>query len=363
MKALLQFKFYALLIVPTALLSYNEVDHGLIKTTKEKNISKTYSVDNNATLKVDNSYGNVDIITWDQNTISFDITIKVTGSNEEKVMKRLDAIDVDFSASRSMVSAETKFGNRNRNSWWNWGSNNEKIEVNYVVKIPKSNNINISNDYGSINVDQLYGKAVLNCDYGKISTKELMADNNELNFDYSNGSYFEYIKSGKINADYSDYTVAKVKDLVINADYTKSKIEVAENIEYSCDYGSLTAENINNLTGNGDYLTLRLGNVYKNVAIKADYGSIKIDKMASGSGNIDIETDYTGITIGLSQDYNFKFDINLQYGGLRHPDGFEFVKKRVESFEKYYSGYFRNANSNNFVRIKSDYGSLNFKEQ
>ncbi len=40
-----------------------------------------------------------------------------------------------------------------------------------------------------------------------------MADNNSISFDYTNNSYFEYIKSGKINADYSGYTVSKTKDL------------------------------------------------------------------------------------------------------------------------------------------------------
>lgn len=363
MKLTLQFKILSFFLFPGLMFSHGSIEDKDLKTTREKSISKTYSVNSDATLKVTNSYGNVDVITWDQNTIAFDINIKVSGNNEDKVMKRLEAIDVKFSASQQMVSAQTMFGNKKNNSWWNWGNNNnQKIEVNYVIKIPKTNNVDLSNDYGSITIDQLLGRAKLNCDYGRITSKELMADNNEISFDYSNGSYFEYIKSAKINADYSDYTVAKSNNLIINADYTKSKIEAVENLEYNCDYGSLSADNINNLNGNGDYLTLRLGTVYKNVAIKADYGSIKIDKMAAGAGNISIESDYTGITIGHSKEYNFKFDINLEYTSMRNSDSFEFVKKRIESSEKYYSGFYGNANSANMVRINSEYGSVNFKE-
>src|SRR5690606_38398151 len=99
-----------------------------------------------------------------------------------------------------------------------------------------SNSVDLSNDYGSINLDRLEGHAKINCDYGKITTKELMADNNLISFDYTNNSYFEYIKSGKINADYSSFTVAKTKDLDINADYTKSMVEIGENVSYTCDY-------------------------------------------------------------------------------------------------------------------------------
>ncbi|WP_115462990.1 hypothetical protein [Winogradskyella aurantiaca] len=358
----LQFKLLVMMLLPGLLLAENPSVDKTLKTTREKSIQKSFNVNSDATLKVDNSYGNVDIVTWDRNTVDFDITIKVTGSNEDKVNDRLNDIDVQFSNSSSMVSAETKFGKKKNGSWWNWGKSNLKIEVNYVVKIPKTNNINIRNDYGAINVDELMGRAQISCDYGKITTKELMADNNSLYFDYSNGCYFEYIKSGNINADYSSYTVAKANQLDINADYTKSAIEAVEDVTYNCDYGSLKVDNINNLEGNGDYLTLRLGNVYKNVSIKADYGSIKIDKMAAGAGNIDIQTDYAGMTIGHDANYNFKFEVELEYASMRNSDDFEFVKSRIESSEKYYLGYYGDQNSPNKVSIKSEYGSVNFKK-
>jgi hypothetical protein len=122
-------------------------------------------------------------------------------------------------------------------------------------------------------------------------------------------------------------------------------------------------DNINNLTGNGDYLTVRLGNVYKNVSLKADYGSIKIDKMASNAGNVEIQTDYTGITIGHDKDYSFQFEIQLEYASLRNSDDFEFIKRRIESSEKYYLGYYGDPSSSNKVTINSEFGSVTFKKQ
>ncbi len=356
----IQFKLaFMLLLMPAILLATNGID---AKTTKEKNIKKSFDVSANSTLKVKNSYGNLDIVTWNENRIVFDITIKVTGSNTEKVQDKLNEINVEFSNSENIVSAITKFSNKKK-SWWSWNSNNNlKIEVNYLIKMPISNNVDLSNDYGSINLDKLEGHAKINCDYGKITTKELMADNNEINFDYSNNCYFEYIKSGKIIADYSGFTVAKTKNLVLNADYTKSIIEASENVNYNCDYGALKIDNINNLEGNGDYLSVRLGNVFKNVKIKANYGSIKIERMASKAGNVDINSDYVGITIGYDAGYNFDFDIDLDYGSLRESDGFNFTNKEVDGTDKQYNGYNGSQNTGNLVKIKSEYGSVTFKK-
>ena len=123
----------------------------------------------------------------------------------------------------------------------------------------------------------------------------------------------------------------------------------------------MIVDNANNVTGNGDYLTLRLGTIYKNLSIKADYGSIKIEKMAANAGNIDIESDYNGITIGYDSNYKFSFDIDLEYASLRDADHFEFTKRRIESSDKYYQGYHGNSTSGNLIRIKSEYGSVTFK--
>ena len=282
MKTQLLYKaVFMLLLIPTMVLGSNGLNG---KHTKEKTIKKEFTVNSNANLKVNNSYGNINIVTYSGNKTYIEVTVKTNSNDEDKAQKKLDEITVEFNSSSEYVSAKTIFDKNKSDSWWSWGKNNNvNMEINYVIKLPITNSVDLSNDYGSINLDKLEGRANINCDYGKITTKELMADNNYLSFDYTQNSYFEYIKSGKINADYSGFIVSKAKNLEISADYTKSVVKIAENVSYNCDYGSITVENVNNVTGNGDYLTTLIGDVYKNIDIKADYGSIKIERMNSNA--------------------------------------------------------------------------------
>ena len=360
MKTLRLYKLIILLLIPAITFADDEWKG---KYTKNKKINKEFTVNADATLKINNSFGNLDIATWDQNRIEIEVSITTNGNDEEKVQKKLDEITVKFSSSPEWVAAETIFNKNKSKSWWSWNKKNKvNMEINYLVKMPVTNAVILDNDYGNINLDKLEGVAKISCDYGKITTKELMADNNSISFDYTNNSYFEYIKSGNIHADYSGYTVSKTEDLEISADYTKSKIEVAENINYSCDYGGLTIEKVNNVVGNGDYLTTRLGDVYKNVSIKADYGSLKIDKLQASAGNVDINSDYVGIKIGIDPAYNFDFEFDLEHASLNDTDGFEYSKKKIESGDKYYLGYHGKQNSGNMVQISSDYGSVTFNK-
>jgi len=363
MKTVQLYKFLiACLLIPTLAFASNTPNNEG-KHKKEKVIKKEYSVNSNATVKVDNRYGNLDIITWDENRVEFEITITTNGNDEDKVQKKLDEISVEFSATSDLVSAITKINKNKSKSWWKWNNNNNvNMKINYIIKMPITNAVDLSNDYGSINLDKLEGRANISCDYGKITTKELLADDNNINFDYTNNCYFEYIKSGKINADYSGFTVAKANSLNISADYTKSKVEIIEDLKYNCDYGSLKVEKLNSIRGNGDYLTVVLGDIYKDVYINADYGSLKIENLTKKVKNVNINSDYVGIKIGYETEYAFNFDISLQHGSLRDEDGFEFTSKRIESSEKHYKGYHKNENSGNLVKINSDFGSVSFNK-
>ena len=111
------FKFILLLFVSTFSAIAHTTDPKLGgRYTKEKKITKEYTVNANALLKINNSYGNVDVITWDQNRITIEVTVKTNGNDEDKVIKKLNDIDVKFQGDATMVSAITEISESN-SSW------------------------------------------------------------------------------------------------------------------------------------------------------------------------------------------------------------------------------------------------------
>jgi len=71
--------------------------------SKQKNIKKTYIVNSDAGVNIDNSYGNIFVTTWNEDKIELDIWIKVSGDSENWVNKRINAIDVDITPLKSLV--------------------------------------------------------------------------------------------------------------------------------------------------------------------------------------------------------------------------------------------------------------------
>ncbi len=356
MKRKIQLLIAIFLVVPMLSIANPKKNKGDYEKTKT--IKKEFDVNADALLSIKNKYGNVDVISWDQNRVEIEVTITVSGNNESKVIDRLSKINVNFENSRSAVSAKTTIDNGSRS----WYSSNNKMnyQIDYKVKVPVTNSVDLNNDYGTISLNEIKGKAEINCDYGKILIGSLYHEDNSINIDYTSDSEIELMNGGSINADYSKFRIEKAKRIELNADYTDSEFVHVEDLDFVCDYGKLVVGEANNIDGHGDYLTIRLGTIYKNLSIDADYGGIKVDKLMKGFESVRIHSDYAGIKIGMDNDMAFDFIGKSSYGGFDiEGDNVTYLKKVVKSTSKYYEGFVKQENSGAKIDISSEYGSVN----
>jgi hypothetical protein len=330
------------------------------KYTKSKTIKKEFNVDANATLNVYNKYGNIVIATWNENKIIIDVTITTNGNDEEKVIKRLEQIDVDFDANSNNVSAKTMIEKKS-NSWNLWKKNNNvNMQINYLIKMPTSNNINLQNNYGAISLDKVKGTSNIICDYGSLDIGELLNSKNKINIDYTNKSTIDFMKDGEINADYSTLHIEKSGRTKLNADYSHISFNMVTALDFNCDYGDLKIEDCGNIIGNSDYMHTNVKKLRGIGDFNSDYGSIKILQLGDNFKNITIKSSYTGIKIGVSKNNAFDINASLSYGGFKYSGGFFFSKEITKSSSKYYEGYYNTSNSGKDITIKSNYGSVTF---
>jgi hypothetical protein len=333
------------------------------KHEKNKIIHKVFSVNADAKVALNNRYGNLNITTWNKNSVEIEVTITVQGNDIDDVEDKLSNINVAFNANAFLVEVETIFKNQKSN--WSWFKKSSTInyKINYEVKMPKSNSIDLNNDYGNIYLDDLEGNADINCDYGKISIGNLKAKDNRIKLDYCSNSNITYMKSGAINVDYSKLNIETSENIKVNADYSNLNFEKAGNVIFNGDYGSITIDEANDIEGNSDYLSMRFGTVKKNLYIETDYGSLSVKNLVKGFENVDIDGEYAGIRIGVAENAVYEIKIDLQYAGFnRDNDKFEFYKSISKPTQKYYEGKCGTGETSSKIKITSQYGGVSIKQ-
>jgi CRISPR/Cas system-associated exonuclease Cas4 (RecB family) len=346
---------FILLLIPVMVYAERRAEY-----IEHKTIEKSFDVSSKALLEIDNKYGNVDIITWDQNRIDIEVKITVEGKDRDDVQDKLDDIEIDFIGKKDFVSAKTIFEKESWSFFKIFNNKSFQIEIDYTVKMPEKNRLRVDNDYGDIYLTELWGKADINCDYGRIVLGDLHAEDNEINLDYCSSSSISYIKSGHIDIDYTNLTVEKSENLYLQADYCTFRLDDASSFDFNCDYGKLSISHIDQLKGDGDYLVMRFGEIRRSLDLSCDYGSLRIDEIMPDFDFVRINSEYTGVKLGVHPDANFKIKADLSYCSLKNTHGFTFNREIIDNTSKFYQGYFGNPEANSSLYIESDFGSVNF---
>lgn len=337
-----------LILLMLPVLSFAGIVKG--KYTRERKIEKNFSVNSTAALQVMNKYGSVTITTWDQDKTDIEVTITVSGNNEETVQKRFNSIDVNITGTNSLVEAYTKFGSFNRG--------NVSMEINYVVKIPKNGTLGLGNMYGDIRLGRIYGGTNIQIQYGSLHIEEANSDVNKLDLQYASGSKIGYIKTATIKMQYSDIDGGKAGKLTLNNDYSNVKFNQIEDININMDYGNLSLGTADKVVIEGDYSNFKCERLNNLLTVSMDYGSVKVNNVASTTRNIAITTDYSDIKLGFSPDMGFSFECDLQYGGLSGKDYLNFIEKIEKNSSAHYKATSDRGAGNCKVRINSEYGGV-----
>ena len=328
-----------------------------------KKIHKEIEVSKDALIEIDNSYGDLNITSWDQDKVVIDVLITVKGENSKKTQEKLNAIDVSFLLSPEKVMAETKIDMGWSFGWFYFGYgsfNSEKYRIDYNIKLPKTSSVNLTNDYGTIRLNSLEGKANISCDYGQLIIGELMADNNILDFDYTSNSSIEYINGGTIKADFSDFEIEKAGNIDLYADYTEAYFNSIEKLIFKNDYGKLTTNNVGTLIGLGNHLTLKCGVLNKRLKLSEGvrYGSINIEQIQPSVESVIIDAEYNSIKLGIDKNWSFNYEFNMEYGDLSSSLALDHSISDETNNENYYKGTFNPSNTLSTLCIKSEYGSV-----
>lgn len=344
---LIKFKYLILLLLLPYGMWANDFQG---KYKKEKTIKKAYTVGANVLTDIRHQYGMITVTTWNQNRAEIDVLVRVTGNNEREVNRQFDEIGVDFKTANSAIYASSSVSR---------GSGRDiSIEVNFIVKMPKSGRVRLENEYGHIRMSEIDGASTIICKYGQVNIDALNNIANTVNVEYSGGCRIGNIKGGNLNIAYSDMTVANAGKLTVSSEYSSVKLKNINDLKYNCSYGEMNVDAVNVVTGRGDYGTSRFGVIKKLANITADYGHINISNVEKTLKNIAITSSFTSINIGYPDDYAFDFEVSLKFNRL-NGQGLKYTKRNEQDEDSYYKGY-NNTSGVNKIFIKSEYAPVNF---
>lgn len=235
---------------------------------EENNRSERFNFSNTEKLKIDNSFGDVNVQTYGGQMIDILVEITITTKTEKDIDKIFDKIKIKTTETKELITVVTE----NKMN----GSNSVKsFRIDYTVKLPEGTDLEIVNRFGDVTVSQTSGKINLDVQHGSCFVTQATAKGNQAKVQFGDLK-MDYADGSTIKVQHGDLRVTEVINSKINVQFGDSKIE--------------------RITGTGDF--------------NIQHGDLRIDHMQNGLTNLQITSQFSDIKLGniLGSSYTIDLD-------------------------------------------------------
>ena len=326
-------------VVPLAPIA-PDVDESIVSqsdcalTEKSKVIRKSYTVDKNDKLSINNQYGNVNVVTWAKNEIRVQVEVKAFEFTEARAQDLLDNVNIDEDREDNLIAFRTNIDRESQrgNAWRRTANGAEAqrgVQVNYTISMPAKNALAITNKYGDINIADFSGAATLNCSFGSLKAGALSNPDN------------------KVQVSYGVADIEKLNSTALTVSYGSVELGSADKLNAIISYST---GKINKLSGSSE--------------VKLKYSSnFKITDV--NPRNLNLDAAYSTVSLGFDPAASFDFDVTVSYAEFNSRNKLNILTKSPAENErgfnptKNYKGRIGKVSDSN-VTVNVKYGSIKF---
>jgi hypothetical protein len=279
----------------------------------------------------------------------------------------MQIVSIEADKQGDQISFKTKMEQRNGN-WGNGTRNGKKwrreVRVDYIVYMPASNDLTLSQAYGSVTMGDFAGALYAKVQYGNFTAANLNNSNNYISVQYGSAN-MGTINKAVIKQQYgSGLTIGTIGNLDLSAQYSGVKINAINgNAVIKQQYGSgLSIGAVDNLDISSQYASVNVGKLKGNGKLSGQYSKVNIDEVTTGCKALNIDGAYTSIIVGYNDSFDGDFDVHTSYGVFKFGDR---VASKADgenrsSTSKSYAGKV-GSGGNAKIKVNSSYGSVTFK--
>ncbi|KPK84532.1 MAG: hypothetical protein AMS27_09590 [Bacteroides sp. SM23_62_1] len=309
--------------------------------TESKKIIRSFPVYPDTRLDVSNKYGKIHVVQWKKDSVRVEIDLFVRSTSMSKLDRIMDNIDFDFTGTNYYVIASTRFASKYntffsdlRDLSGNIIPSNNDVEINYTVMVPSSININLSNKFGDIYIDDLKGTVTVSLSNGDIKVNRLEGQSN-INLNFGNG-IINYLNNANINLVYSDFEIKSAGQLSIESKSSKIRIYQADILKTQSSRDKYTISELNNLFGDSYFSDIWIYKMNEEINYTPRYGDLKIDSVRRDFSFININSEYADLYIIFNSASSYYLDIDYHPDvAIRMPDNFGQLEKTTEGANEF----------------------------
>lgn len=319
-------------------------------------IKKEFPVNPDAQITINNKFGKIHCANWEKNVAAFEVTITVTAANLKAAEKMFERISVALtSTSPANVSAITSLEDVK-------GNQKGRFAIDYKVEIPVTVNLDVTNKFGDIYINEIQGKGRVNLGYGNFEANKLGNADNLLDIRFGKAKV-NWMKGAVTILKYSEMDLGYAGSMRLNSKFSNLDADKIISLNVDFEGGDLNMENSSAVESRSRFSDIDIVRIEKSLTLDIQYGSCDVREMPADFTTVSIKNKYGDVSIGLGDQANYNLDAQLKFCDLDYPEGkakFSFRSKSPNE-QKYVGVVGGDAAPTAKVTVRSEFGNVSLK--
>jgi hypothetical protein len=264
-------------------------------------------------LRLTNKYGDVNIVTVNNDSVSVCARITIAQNNNELVRESRRLISINMGKLKDTIAVSTSFDRKFFSQAYRKGR--KSFSVDYFIAVPSYININVSNEFGNISIEELSGSVNIRLSQGILSAKNITRGNIKplsfINADHGKISIDELNWMELTLRNCSSVAIGKAQALLVNSGFSKIRIEEVSSLVANSKSDNYSIDQIRNLVSESLYSVLEIEELSGQLKSNSTYGSVKVSDLMNEFESVDIVSDHALVEISTSDGISFKSDITV----------------------------------------------------
>ncbi len=300
-----------------------------------KKISRSYRINNSTTIDIFNKYGKVHIITWETDSVRFEVNLRIQANSEQRLRKMKDNISFDFTGTEYYVIAKTRLGPKSGGLFTDILdiaesviSSENRVSIDYMVFMPEYASLKIENKFGDIYTDDLEGNVDITLSNGDLKSNKF-GGNTVIKIS-AGDAVINSMEKGRLSASYSDVQIKNANRLNIESNSSRLNIDKVSFLKINSRRDKLYLPLIDNLYGESYFSDFSVQKLNNELNYNFKYGNLSIGLISRSFSFININSEYTDLDLIFEKESAYELDISHHQDVVLHyPERIANIEEKV----------------------------------
>jgi len=330
-----------------------------------RNVDKSFAVNNQTKLELENKYGKVELMTWNKDSVVVHISLQVKAKTKDKLDKMVSGIDFSFNSTDHYLVIKTLLL-KTKTDWMTEFSNLTSInmqaasvDIAYKVYMPAYMNFSLDNKFGDVYIGDITGNARIAVSNGNLKAHDFMGDT-KVDLRFGDASINKFV-SGQLLSSYADVTISNTGVLEVDSKSSTLVINEAGSLTIASKRDKISIRQVKTAHINSSFSTLEIKELQSKLSANVSYGKLNIEMIGGGFSLIDVQSKYSDINLVFRKGTAYLLTSQTQKCESKLPDNIQGVQQEtINVKDQIYktTGYSIRANATNRVNINAVSGHI-----